>query len=215
MRGFLRIAMVATAASLLLFGAASRSDAADPPAASDEVVAGKAAQLRNDGISQVFGNPNGDVVIVEFFDYVCPFCKAVEPRLQDLVKADKNVKIVIKEFPILTPQSLIATKAALAAVRQGKYEAFHHALMAYRGRLTEQDVFDTAKTVGLNIAKLKKDMEDPKIQEAVYANLNLARSLRIFQTPTFIVNNHIQTEASASLDFPKLVAAARATKPAG
>lgn len=215
MRGFLRIAAVATAASLLLLGAASRSDAADPPAANDEAVAAKAAQLQRDPTSQVFGNPNGDVVIVEFFDYVCPFCKAVEPRLQDLVKADKNVKVVIKEFPILTPASLVATKAALAAVRQGKYEAYHHALMAFRGRLDDQVIFDTAKAVGLNVTRLRKDMEDPKIQEAVYTNLNLARSLRIFQTPTFIVNNHIQTEASASLDFPKLVAAARAKSAGG
>ncbi len=135
------------------------------------------------------GIPRGDVAVVEFFDYTCPFCKAVEPRLEALLKADKNVKVILKEFPILTPASLIATKVALASVKQGKYAQFHLALMAYKGQLTDSVIFDTAKNVGLDVDRLRKDMAAPEVTDEIIANFNLARSLRIFQTPGFIVGS--------------------------
>jgi protein-disulfide isomerase len=205
-----RPVLAAMLAALLGLAAAPGARAADPPAASDQVVAGKQEQLLHGPLTQVLGNPAGDVTIIEFFDYACPYCKAIEPRLQALLKADPKVRLVIKEFPILTPASLVATKAALASVRQGKYAAFHQALMLRKGSLNEAAIYDTAKAVGLNVAKLKRDMADPAIAEAVIANLNLARSLRIFGTPGIIVGNHIHTEPSAEMDFPKIVAAARA-----
>jgi protein-disulfide isomerase len=192
------VTMAAVLAATLTLAFAPGSNAADPPPATDQAVSQKAAGLLHDPRTQVLGNPNGDVTIVEFFDYACPYCKAAEPRLQALLKADGKVKLVIKEFPILTPQSLVATKVALAAVKQGKYAQFHQALMLYKGQLEEPVIFDTAKSVGIDLRRLRKD------------NLNLARSLRIFATPTFIVGNHIVTEPSATLDFPKVVAAARA-----
>ena len=187
--------------------------AADPPPAADAVVAGKAEQLLRGPGTQVLGNPNGDVTIVEFFDYACPYCKALEPRLQALLKADKNVKLVIKEFPILTPNSLVATKVAFAAAKQGKYAAYHQAMMLRKGSLDEAAIFETARAVGLDEKRLRKDMTDPAIFDAVYGSLNLARSLRIFGTPGFIVDNHIVTTPSAEIDFPKLVAQSRAARP--
>jgi protein-disulfide isomerase len=179
-----------------------------PPAALDAAVAQKSDALLHDPMSPVIGK--GNIAIVEFFDYTCPYCKALEPRLESLLKADKGVRLVVKEFPILTPQSLVATRAALAAVKQHKYDRFHQALMNYEGPLDESVIFDTAKATGLDVARLKKDMTDPAINDEIIANFNLARSLRLFQTPAFIVANHVLGGPSAEIDFPKEVAAARA-----
>jgi protein-disulfide isomerase len=182
---------------------------AEQEKASDQLVAGKVAALLRDPASPIIGNPNGDVAVIEFFDYACPFCKAVEPRVEKLVRDDKGVKLILKEFPILTPESLVASKAALAAAKQGKYEAFHNALIGFKGRLQNEVIFDTARTVGLDVARLRKDMDSPDVSDEIIANFNLARGLRIFQTPGFIVGGHILTEPSAEIDFPRTVAAAR------
>jgi len=157
----------------------------------------------------VMGNPMGDVTIVEFFDYTCPYCKALEPRLEALLKSDRKVKLVLKEFPILTPQSVIATRAALAATRQGKYGPYHQAMMRFEGQLTEADIFDIAKASGLNVARLKVEMGAPWIADEIIANFNSARAIRAFQTPTFIVNGRRLGDDSAAIDFPREVAAAR------
>lgn len=202
-----RVAILAVASLLLpLLGMAA---APVPPPLSDQAVAAKGAALVHDPASPVLGNPRGDVAVIEFFDYACPYCKAVEPRLEALLSSDKGVKLVLKEFPILTPESLIAAKASLASMKQGKYAQFHRALMAYKGQWQSSAIFDTAKSVGLNLDRLRKDMAAPAITDEIIANFNLARSLRIFQTPGFIVDNHILTGQSAQIDFPAVVAAAR------
>jgi protein-disulfide isomerase len=202
---FFRIAMITL---LVPFMAAAA--VADVPTASDEAVAQKATALLSDPSSPVIGNPHANVAVVEFFDYACPYCKAAEPRLEAMLRSDQGTKLVLKEFPILTPESMIATKAALASVKQGKYTQFHQALMAYKGPLQDSVIFDTAKDVGLDVGRLRKDMTAPEITDEIIANFNLARSLHMFQTPGFIVGNHILTGPSADIDFPKAVAAARA-----
>jgi protein-disulfide isomerase len=178
--------------------------------ARDQLVATKITALLNDPLTQVIGNPQADVTIVEFFDYACPFCKAIEPRLEKLLKDDKRVKLVVKEFPILTPESVVATKAALASVKQGKYEQFHQAMMMFTGRLQNSTIFEIANDVGLDVNRLRVDMQAPEIADEIIANFNLARGLRIFETPTLIVGAHMLTGPSAQIDFPKEVAAARA-----
>jgi protein-disulfide isomerase len=175
----------------------------------DQRIAVRAEALNQAPASPVLGNPAGDVTIVEFFDYACPYCKAVEPRLEALLKSDHKVKLVLKEFPILTPQSMIATRAALASVAQGKYRPFHQAMMNFRGQLLESDIFDMAKASGLDVVRLRRDMTAPAIADEIIANFNLARGIRAFQTPVFIVGNHEMSSESASIDFPKAVAAAR------
>jgi protein-disulfide isomerase len=175
----------------------------------EQRIAVRADALNQAPGSPVLGNPAGDVVIVEFFDYACPYCKAIEPRLEALLKSDRKVKLVLKEFPILTPQSLIATRAALASVHQGKYRQFHLAMMNFRGQLLESDIFDMAKAAGLDITRLRRDMAAPEISDEIIANFNLARGIRAFQTPTFIVGNHEMGSDSASIDFPRAVAAMR------
>ncbi len=162
-----------------------------------------------DPLTPIIGNPQADVVVIEFFDYACPFCKAVEPRLEKLLKDDKGVKLVVKEFPILTPASLVASKAALASAKQGKYEQFHQAMMMFKGRLQNETIFEIAKDIGLDLDRLRKDMQAPEITDEIIANFNLARALRIFDTPNFIIGGHFVTGPSAEMDFPELVAAAR------
>ena len=183
--------------------------------AADAAVANKAATLLNDPNTPVLGNPSGDVAVIEFFDYQCSYCKAIEPKLEKLVKDDGKVKFIIKEFPILGPVSVVASKAALASVKQGKYEAYHRAMMAYRGQLKEENVFSMAQDVGLDIARLKKDMDAPEVTTQIIDNMNLARSLKISLTPGMIVGSHIYSglsgmTESGKIDFEKAVATARA-----
>ena len=183
---------------------------ADKAAASDTLVAKNADTLLHG--TGFLGNPNGDVTIVQFFDYDCGFTKRVEPRVEALLKSDPNVKLIPKEFTIEPAESSpIAGRAALASIAQGKYAEYHQALLlAPEHFLPTSRVFEIAKNVGLDVARLKKDMEAPAIYAQIIANFNLARALRIFQTPTFIIGGHIVTEPSAQIDFPKLVAAVRA-----
>jgi len=183
---------------------------ADAERARDQAVVNRTTALLRDPATQVLGNPEGDVAVVEFFDYTCPFCKAVEPRLQKLLQDDKGVKLVVKEFPILSSVSLIASKAALASVKQGKYQSFHQALLGFRGQLETSAVFEIAKSVGLDVDRLRNDMDMPEVADQIIANFNLARSLNITSTPTFIVGTHMLMEPSAQIDFAKAVAGARA-----
>jgi protein-disulfide isomerase len=183
----------------------------------DQRIASRWTALAQDPALPVIGNvSNGsgaDVTIVEFSDYNCPYCKAMEPRLEALLKADRKVKLVMVEYPILTPASLVGTRAALAAMRQGKYRAFHEALMRFEGNVTEADIFDVAKSVGLDVTRLKKDMQAPEISDRIIANFNLARGIRAFQTPVVIVGGpagvHITGSESAAIDFHREVAIAR------
>ncbi len=179
----------------------------------DQRIAARWQQLAQDPGAPAIGNANADVTIVEFSDYNCPYCKAMEPRLEALLKADRRVKLVMMEYPILTPASLVGTRAALASMRQGKYARFHQALMRFEGNVTDADIFDTAKSVGLDVARLKKDMRAPEISDRIIANFNLARGLRLFQTPAVIIGGptgiRVMGSESAAIDFRKEVAIAR------
>src|SRR6516162_10991260 len=103
------------------------------------------------------GNPKGSVTLVEFFDYRCPYCKQVQPRLEQLLAGDHELRIAYKEFPILGAVSVTAARAALAAQQQGKYEPFHNAMMAASGQITDDTVYQVAKTVGLDLDRLKRE----------------------------------------------------------
>jgi protein-disulfide isomerase len=175
-------------------------------------ISGKAQALLHDPLTPVEGDKDSDIAVVEFFDYQCPFCKATEPRLEQLLKDDTHWKLVIKEFPILGPVSLVASKAALASVAQGKYEAFHQAMMLHKGRLEVDDVWTIAKSVGLDTDRLRADMDKPEIADQLLANFNLARALRIKETPSFIVDTKFLNSTSADIDFPHEIALARAAR---
>lgn len=173
-------------------------------------VAEQQDQIFNNPADPVIGNANGDVTVVEFFDYRCPYCKRVADSLMTLVKDDPNVKVVYKEFPILGPGSLVAAKIALAAHRQGKYEQVHAAFMAHKGSFEQADLLDLAASVGADPAKLAVDMEDPAIQGLLQANDSLAAALGITGTPGFLFGKQLIPGAVSLEDMKKLVNEARA-----
>ncbi|HTT02095.1 MAG TPA: DsbA family protein [Steroidobacteraceae bacterium] len=186
--------------------AAPLGRAADPPPpVADQTVIAHLEALQSDRDSPVIGDPHGDVTIVEFFDYACSYCKAIQPRLESALRNDPHVRLILKEFPILTPESMVAARASLASRRQHKYREFHEALMAYRGPWEEEAIYSTARRVGLNIDRLRHDMAAHSIDTELLANFNLARGLRIFQTPGFVVGDHILTGPSAQIDFPVVI----------
>ena len=170
----------------------------------DERIAARLDALEN-GPTWI-ANPQGTITIVEFFDYTCPYCKAAEPRLMRLVDSDKRIKLMLKEFPILTRASMIASRAALASVKQGKYRAFHLALMRREGVLDEAGIFESARAVGLDVNRLRRDMTAPEINDEIINNFNLARGIRVFQTPAYIVGGHLVTGDSADINFAREVA---------
>jgi protein-disulfide isomerase len=116
-------------------------------AKASQAVANHRREIFNDPSTPVGGNPQGNETIVEFFDYRCPYCKRVEPSVDAMLRQDPNLRLVYKEFPILGPVSVTAAVAALAAQRQGKYDAFHAAMMEARGNITDDTVYRIAASV--------------------------------------------------------------------
>ena len=170
-------------------------------------------ELFKDPTSPVGGNPNGDVTIVEFFDYQCGYCKRVFPRLEKLLIDDSNLRFVFKEMPILGPNSVFAARAALAARKQGEkqYVAFHKVMMASRGSLNKASVLRFATDAGLDVERLKGDMEDDNINDMIRRNLKLADALSINGTPAFVIGDTIVRGAVDLLKLKILVERARNT----
>jgi protein-disulfide isomerase len=146
-------------------------------------------QLERDAQDPVAGNPQGDVTLVEFFDYKCPYCKQAADQMFQAVQSDGKVRLVFKELPILGRESTIASRAALASLSQGKYLAFHHALIAERGPLDEANVLRIATAVGLDAGRLKTDMAKTDIDARIKRNLELAHALEIRGTPAFVIGD--------------------------
>jgi protein-disulfide isomerase len=174
-----------------------------------KALAGSRDALERDPGSPVGGNPQGDVTVVEFFDYNCGYCKRVAPAVRALIEADANVRVVYKEFPILGPSSLLAAKAALAAQRQGKYVVFHEALFELP-EISEVTLKDLSGRLGLDHARLVKDMEAPEIAAQITRDTELARLLDINGTPGFVIGNRLVPGAIDTQTMQQIVEAERA-----
>ena len=133
------------------------------------------------------GNAKGNVTIVEFFDYQCVHCKRMTPVLSELTTKNPKLKVVYKELPIFGKRSETASRAALAAAKQGKYKALHDALLKIEKRLDDDLVMQTAKSVGLDMDKLKADMKSKAIDDEIALNQALAEKLNLMGTPAFIL----------------------------
>ncbi|MDP3268124.1 MAG: DsbA family protein [Legionella sp.] len=133
------------------------------------------------------GNAKGNVTVVEFFDYQCIHCKKMSPTMDSLVKKDSGLRVIYKEFPIFGKSSEMASRVALAAGMQGKYKQMHDALLKVEKRLDDQIVMDTAKSVGLDMNKLKTDMNSKEVSDILESNRLLAEKLHLMGTPAFIV----------------------------
>lgn len=137
------------------------------------------------------GNPEGDVTVVEFFDYNCGYCRKAFDDLRKLIEQDSNLRVVFQEMPILSPSSKKMAQIALAAHNQGKYFEMHAALMDYKGTQNDSAYFKLAEKIGLDVEKLKTDMESQAVQAAIGKSMDMARDLGIRGTPGFIVGNEI------------------------
>lgn len=156
----------------------------------------------------VGGAVDGDVTVVEFFDYRCTYCKAVAPSVASLIAEDDGVRIVYKEFPILGPESVFAARAGLAAHRQGRYEEFHNEVMGQR-RVTEKSVLAAARKVGLDMEKLQRDMGSAEVDVQLRDNFLLAQSLGITGTPAFVIGDQLVPGLASLEQLKEHVAEAR------
>jgi len=175
----------------------------------ETAITNHADQLFRDPDTPVGGNPDGDVSMVEFFDYNCPYCRKAAPAMLEAERNDPKLRIVFKEFPILGPNSEFAAQAALASHRQGKYVVFHNALMGTTGVVDEARVFAAAAEVGIDTERLKADMHDPAIAAAISRNLQLAETLRITGTPGFVIGDQLFRGAADSAALNSLIERAR------
>ncbi len=140
----------------------------------------------------VIGNEKGDITVVEFMDYNCGWCKRSVGELAELLKTDKNVRVVLKEFPIFGAGSEYAARAALAAKKQNKYWELHQALFAHEGgQIDEAVVNQIAGSIGLDVARMKQDMVAKEVLETITANQDLGRALAINGTPAFVIDAEV------------------------
>ncbi len=143
-------------------------------------------------VAYVVGPSDAKVVVAEFFDYRCPHCKASLGAVKKLMDSGIKVRVAFIERPILTPDSHLASLAAVASRKQeGKYLPFHLALMEATGEFSKERILDIAKTVGLDVAQLEKDMGDASVAESINLSTELANRLRFNGTPTFVINDRI------------------------
>ena len=169
-------------------------------------------QLEQDPNSPNLGNPDGDVTVVEFFDYNCPYCRKAGQTVQELLASDANVRVIYREWPILGEDSVFASRAALAARAQGKYEEFHWALMNGEGRASEASILKLARHLGLDVAKLQADMTSPAVEAHIAQSNALARTLGFTGTPAFIVGDRTAPGMLSTDEISAMVAEARAAK---
>lgn len=132
----------------------------------------------------VLGNPNGSVTLVEFTDYACGYCRASVPEVEALIAANPDLKVVIRELPILSPASADAARWSLAAAEQGKFEAFHKAMFA-AGRPAADTIQAAAARAGLDLDLARKVIAEPRVEAEIKQNLDFARQLRIDGTPSW------------------------------
>ncbi len=175
----------------------------------------KAIAALNDSLQQnssapFLGNEKAQSIVVEFSDYNCPYCKRAYPGIKDLLAEDGDIKIVMIEFPVLGPMSQVAAKAALAANMQGKYTAFHEGMMDTSTRLDEQGVLGVAQKIGLDMDKLKQDMESPTVAKELESNALMARTLGISGTPAFVIGDQLVPGAVGKDKIKALVDKSRA-----
>ena len=178
----------------------------------DRETAKVVAQYRDDIVRPVgsawMGNPNGDVSVVEYLDFNCGYCRASLPLIDQLIASDPKVKVVYKEFPVLSQESLTAARYGIVAARAGKYKPLHDAL--YKGGPLTEDSMDAAiRAAGLDVAATKKAAQAPDVEEAIRDNLQLMRPLNMTGTPTWVIGDRVISGMVPIGTLQEAVAAAR------
>ncbi|MDG2406747.1 MAG: DsbA family protein [Paracoccaceae bacterium] len=168
--------------------------------------------LERDPNAPVIGNLKGDVTVIEFFDYNCPYCKRAWAELNTVMAQDPGIRVVLREWPILGEASVYAARASLAARKQGKYVLFHNALMSSKGRAQPATVMAIANSAGLDTAQLEVDMKSPEIDEHIETSMQLARALGFSGTPAYIIGDALAPGMVAADELQNMIAQARAAK---
>ncbi|MEM1073153.1 MAG: DsbA family protein [Pseudomonadota bacterium] len=168
--------------------------AAEQAQADVDLVSQNAEAIFDDGFSWVGGNPEGDITLVEFMDYRCGFCKRAFGEVEKLLKADGNIRFVVKEFPILGEQSLLASRFAIATKLEAgddAYKQLHDALMAYNGDITLPALRRLADTYDLDAPAIEARMNSDEITVQLRATRALAQQMQISGTPTFVLEDEM------------------------
>ena len=152
-------------------------------------IAENAKEIYRDPQADLAGNPNGDITVVEFFDYNCGYCKRGLHDVIKLVESDPNVRVVFKELPILSKGSEEASRVAIASGKQGKYWEVHRAMLEAKGVMNEANALAIATKLGLDIEKLKKDMASPEVEAEIKKSESLAKKMGVNGTPHFLVGD--------------------------
>jgi protein-disulfide isomerase len=171
----------------------------------EKVISENADVIFRSPLSFFAGNPNGDVTVVEFFDYNCGFCRRALPDIVKLVENDDKVKVVFKELPIFGDDSEDAAKAVLAAGKQGKYFEMHQKLYSEPGKANKEKALKIAQELGLDIPKLETEMKDPSVQQALDEAKELAQKLGLQGTPLYLIGDRTIPGAPEDL-YDQLVA---------
>lgn len=171
--------------------------------------AARAIEIQTDPRDFVIGPADAPVTLVEFFDYRCPYCHSAMSWVFETAAARRDVRIVFKEYPILGADSVNASRAAIASIKQGRYRAFHQGLMAHRGDLDDAAIDAIAARVGIDAARLRRDMSDPAVDAIIENNHRLAGESGINATPTFLVNGEPVARFDPALLRQRLNEAAR------
>ena len=175
-----------------------------------------AEQLFNSKRHVVVGNPQGDVTFVEFFDYNCGYCKRAMVDMFDLMKADPKLKVVLKEFPVLGPSSIEAAKVAVAVRMQDrtgkKYLDFHQKLLSGRGQVDKAQAMAAAKEVGLDMARLERDLGSDEISRSLEESFKLAEKLGLNGTPSYVIGDNVVVGAVGLAALKEKINTARCGK---
>lgn len=156
----------------------------------------------------IIGNPQGDITIYEFSDYNCGFCKRVFADLMEVVQTDGNIRLIVKEYPILAESSVTAARLALHAAEIGKFEPVHHALMQWRGAITPEMLTELATKHGISNFTIDASDNDPTTAKLVQ-NRNIGQALNITGTPSFIIGDEIIRGAISKAEIRKIIRHAR------
>jgi len=197
----------AIGASAIMLGIAPESALAQ---GSDETVLTEALVLRDPDIPAT-GNAEGDITIVEYFDYQCPYCRKIEPELRQVVQDDGKIRLVLKDWPILGPVSVIAARKVLASKFQDKYVQAHEALIGVNSKLTEPRIRELLAGAGVDVDRLNRDLAtNAKAIDAILArNSDQARAFGFKGTPSFIVGKFRVPGILTMAEFERVVADAR------
>lgn len=195
------------AGALLLGTGATRAE--------EEKVLTEALVLRDPDIPAV-GNPDGDITIVEWFDYNCPYCRKIEPELRQVVQDDGKVRLVLKDWPILGPVSKVAARLALAAKYQDKFLPAHEAMIGVNSKLTEPRLRELLSGAGIDMDRLDRDLSSNAgaIDAILARNNDQAEAFGFRGTPSFIVGKFRVPGILSMKEFEMVIADARKAKAA-